>query len=190
MNIEELKQSMALELMRQSGWDPDHPEEHPLEWDLSRPDSQYSMCVEQASHMTDFLLTQLMQIPDPEAEEEFHNGRLKEFEKRREDSFLDAPYSEEELEEDSFLDEYGHIRRTKTNTISASLFIFMDAGTGNPRYVSDVRQWLAAVDKAGIPDDTEIDGQLYLDYDLEGPIETIECGECGQKDIIISNHEH
>lgn len=174
MEVEDLKQRMALELMRQSGWDPDHPEEHPLEWDLSRPDSQYSMCVEQASHMTDFLLTQLMTIEAPDEEEP----------KRLYDM------DDEENPEDSFLDDYGHIRRTKTNTTSASLFIFMDAGTGNPRYVSDVRKWLEAVDKAGIPDDTEIDGQLYLDYDIEGPIETIECGECGQKDIIISNHEH
>ncbi len=175
MNVEELKQHMAVELMRQGGWDPDHPEQFPIEWDLSRPDSQYSLCVEQASHMTDFLLAQLMTIEDPEEEEK--PQRLYDFD-------------DEENPEDSFLDEYGHIRRTKTNTTSASLFIFMDAGTGNPRYVSDVRQWLEAVDKAGIPDDTEIDGQLYLDYDIEGPIERIECGECGKYDMIVSNHEH
>lgn len=167
MNIEEIKQSMALELMRQGGWDPEHPEEFPIEWDLSRPDSQYSLCLEQASHMTEFLLQQLMQIQDPEFEEE-----------------------EEEEEQESFLDQYGNIRREKTNTTSACLFIFMDAGTGNPRYVSDVREWLANVDRAGIPDDTEIEGQLYLDYDLKGPIETIECGECGKKDVIVSNHHH
>lgn len=166
MNIEEIKQSMALELMRQGGWDPEHPEEFPLEWDLARPDSQYSMCVEQASHMTDFLLKQLMNISDPELDED------------------------DEEEEEPFLDQYGNIRRESTNTTSACLFIFMDAGTGNPRYVRDVREWLANVDKAGIPDDTEIEGQLYLDYDLKGSIETIECGECGKKDVIVSNHNH
>ena len=66
----------------------------------------------------------------------------------------------------------------------------MDAGTGNTRYVKDVRKWLENVDKAGIPDDTEIDGQLYLDYDLEGAVDQIECGECGEKDIIVTTHNH
>jgi hypothetical protein len=166
MNIQSIKDALAIEMMKGGGWDPDHPEEHPIEWDLTRPDSQYSMAVDQASKVTDFILQQIMNMSD-ESDDEL-----------------------EDEEEESFLDEYGHIRRNQTNTTSASLFIFMDAGTGNPRYVSDVRKWLENVDKAGIPDDTEIEGQLYLDYDLKGVIETIQCGECGASDMLISTCGH
>ncbi len=176
MQTEDLKQAMALEMMRRGGYDPEHPEKDPIEWDLSRTDSQYSICLEEASHLTDFLLIQLMSIPSEEAEDDVENERLYEF--------------DVEEEEESMFDEYGHLRRDRTVTTSASLFIFMDAGTGKPRYVSDVREWLEKVDKAGIPDDTEIEGQLYLDYDLDGVIETIECGECGNKDMLISTCGH
>lgn len=169
METSDLVESLALEMMRQGGFDPDNRDESPIEWDLNTKDSQYSICRDMAAHYVPYVLKELMTISPEDSEYEF---------------------DDEENPEDSFLDEYGHIRREKTNTTSACLFIFMDAGTGNPRYVRDVREWLANVDKAGIPDDTEIEGQLYLDYDLKGVIETIECGECGKDDIIISAHSH
>jgi hypothetical protein len=43
----------------------------------------------------------------------------------------------------------------------------MDSGTGKPAYVGDVRDWLDEVDRAGIPDSTELDGHLYLSYDFK-----------------------
>ena len=178
MQIDDLKENLALQMMRDGGFDPENRGESPLEWDLDREDSQYSICKDIASDHVDFILTQIMSFPTQEAEEEANNG-----------DFLEFGF-EDEKEKTSFLDEHGNIRREKTNTTSACLFIFMDAGGGNPIYVKDVRQWLANVDAAGIPDNTEIEGQLYLDYDIKGPIETIECGECGRKDIIVSNHEH
>lgn len=49
---------------------------------------------------------------------------------------------------------------------SAALFIFLDTPEGTPTYVKDVRAWLDAVDKAGVSDDTEIDGFLHLTYDF------------------------
>jgi hypothetical protein len=96
---------------------------------------------------------------------------------------------EEEMEEESMFDEYGHLRREQTNTTSATVFIFMDAGTGNPRYVSDVREWLARVDRLGVSNDTEIEGSLYLSLDIDEPYtERIECGGCGKKDILLTVH--
>lgn len=74
-------------------------------------------------------------------------------------------------------------------TTSAALFIFCDAGIGNPLYVRDVRQWLKAVDRAGIPDDTEVEGTLHLSFDIRNPnLERIECGECYHKDVLITEH--
>lgn len=170
MEFDELKEALTLQMMRDGGFDPENREDSPIEWDLSRNDSQYSICRDIASNHVDFILSQIMSLPSDET--------------------IEAEYEFDDDDEQSFLDEYENIRREKTNTTSASLFIFMDAGTGKPRYVRDVRDWLANVDKAGIPDDTEIEGQLYLDYDVKGHIETIECGECGRKDIIVSNHKH
>ena len=50
-------------------------------------------------------------------------------------------------------------------TKNAALFIFLETPEGTPTYVKDVREWLKAVEDAGIPDDAEIEGQLYLSYD-------------------------
>lgn len=160
-DINQLKQELALQLTDELMKGWD-PKESPLEFDATRPDSQISLNYESAVHAVDFIVDRLM------SEE----------------------HEEEDEEDESIFDEHGHLKRKQTNTTSASLFIFMDAGTGNPRYVKDVRKWLENVDKAGIPDDTEIDGQLYLDYDLEGAVDQIECGECGEKDIIVTTHNH
>jgi hypothetical protein len=78
---------------------------------------------------------------------------------------------------------------TETVTSSACMFIFMDAGIGNPRYISDVREWLSRVDELGVPDDTEIEGTLHMSYDIVEPIiERIECIECGVKDVLLTVH--
>lgn len=50
-------------------------------------------------------------------------------------------------------------------TKNAALFIFMETPEGTPTFVKDVREWLKAIDDAGIPDDAEVEGQLYLSYD-------------------------
>ncbi len=167
-DINQLKEELALQLTDElmKGWD---PKENPIEFDATRPDSQLVLNYESAKHAVDFVVDRLM---SQESEE------------------FDEPEEEEEEEKESIFDEYGHLKRKQTITSDASLFIFMDAGTGNPRYVKDVRRWLNLVDKAGIPDDTEIEGQLYLDYQIEGTFDQIECGECGKMDTIISNHEH
>jgi hypothetical protein len=162
-DINELKLELALQLTDElmKGWS---PQDNPLEFDATRPDSQLSLNYESAVHAVNFVVDRLLS--------------------------QEHEVEEDEDEDESIFDEYGHLKRKQTNTTSASLFIFMDAGTGNARYVSDVRKWLENVDKAGIPDDTEIEGQLYLDYDLNGLAENIECGECGKKNLIISTCGH
>lgn len=104
---------------------------------------------------------------------------------------LDEEIDDEEIEP---VLEYPQYRmgshRSQTVTRSNATFIFMDAGVGNPAYVRDVREWLKAVDEAGISDDTEVEGTLHLDYDLEpNSIERIECGECNEMDVLLTVHK-
>jgi len=128
-----------------------------------------------------------------------------EWDKTRDDSQYSMIYEDvdfivnqllnEEIEEE---EEFEYIKvpqsrlgsyRSQTVTRSNATFIFMDAGVGNPAYVKDVRDWLKAVEDAGIPDDAEVEGTLHLDYDLEpNNIERIECAECGAMDVLLTVH--
>jgi hypothetical protein len=158
--VQRIKDSIAESIMKRNGWTEESKTTNPLDWDPNREDSQYAMVIEETNYIVDAFLNAL----DSE--------------------------TEEEEEEESIFDEYGHIKRDETNTTSAAIFIFMDAGTGNPRYVSDVREWLATVDRLGVPDDTEIEGTLHLSFDIRNNpyIERIECGGCGAKDVLLTIH--
>jgi hypothetical protein len=161
--IDRIKQTIAESIMQRNGWTEQTKTENPIEWDLSRNDSQYSMVVEETNYVIDAFLQELA------------------------DTTEDT--QEEDIEEESMFDEYGHIKRDEPVTTSGVVFIFMDAGTGNPRYVSDVREWLARVDRLGVPNDTEIEGTLHLSFDIDDPYtERIECGGCGTKDILLTVH--
>jgi hypothetical protein len=134
-------------------------ESSPIEWDKTRSDSQYSLIYEDV----EFIVNQLLN-EEIEDEEEF-------------EPILETP-----------LYRMGSYR-SQTVTRSNATFIFMDAGVGNPAYVRDVREWLKAIDDAGIPDDAEVEGTLHLDYDLEpNNIERIECAECGAMDVLLTVH--
>ncbi len=134
-------------------------ESSPIEWDKTRSDSQYSLIYEDV----EFIVNQLLN-EETEEEEEF-------------EPILEVPQPR--------LGSY----RSQTVTRSNATFIFMDAGVGNPAYVRDVREWLKAVEDAGIPDEAEVEGTLHLDYDLEpNNIERIECAECGAMDVLLTVH--
>jgi len=165
--IDRIKESIANSIMTRNGWTEESKTTNPHDWDPNSKDSQYAMVIEETNYIVDTFLEELSEIsPEYEDEEE-----------------------EETTEPESLFDEYGHIRRPQTNTTSAAVFIFMDAGTGKARYVSDVREWLNRVDRLKVPDDTEIEGTLYLSYDIEEPyIERIECGGCGTKDVLFTVH--
>jgi hypothetical protein len=161
--IERIKEVIAEAVMRRNGWDEESKTANPIEWDITREDSQYRMVAEETDYIVDAFLEELAKVESEDDEEtEYEFG---------------------------VLDEYGHIKRDETNTTSAAIFIFMDAGTGNPRYVSDVREWLKRVDRLGVPDDTEVEGTLHLSFDIDNPYtERIECGGCGKKDILLTVH--
>jgi hypothetical protein len=158
-SIEELKHNITTNLLLSRGFD---PKDTPIEWDKNREDSQYSLIYEDVTFIVNELLNE-------------------------------NSYEEEQEEEFEPILEYPEYRmgsyRSQTVTRSNATFIFMDAGVGNPAYVRDVREWLKAVDDAGIPDDTEVEGTLHLDYDLEpNKVERIECGDCGTMDVLLTLH--
>jgi hypothetical protein len=168
--IEKIKEVIAQSMMRRNGWTEESKTTNPLDWDPNSEDSQYAMVVDETNYIIDTFLEELSGFELEEDEYEFEED-------------------EETTEPESLFDEYGHLRRPQTNTTSAAMFIFMDAGTGKARYVSDVREWLKRVDRLGVPDNTEVEGTLYLSYDIEEPyIERIECGGCGTKDILLTVH--
>lgn len=75
------------------------------------------------------------------------------------------------------------------SAITTRLYVTMHSKDGEVR-IADVREWLAKVDSLKVPDDAPIQGTLQLVIDFDGPAETIECGECGQDDIILGTHKH
>lgn len=170
--IEQIKLKITEEVMAKRGW---KREENPLEFVLNNPDSQMNMIYEDTDIIIDAFLAHLATIED---------GQLN----------LNDEVEEEETEdeeEESIFDEYGHIKRKATHTTSACIFVFMDAGTGNPRYVKDVRKWLAKIDRLGVSDDAEIEGSLYYSHDVDlQDAERIECLECESKeDLLLTVHK-
>lgn len=138
------------------------PKGDPIEWDATREDSQYALVYDDVNFVVNQLLDE-----EIEADEEEEYEPVLEYPQYRMGS-----------------------HRSQTVTRSNATFIFMDAGVGNPAYVKDVREWLKAVDEAGISDDTEVEGTLHLDYDLEpNSIERIECGECSEMDVLLTVHK-
>lgn len=81
-------------------------------------------------------------------------------------------------------------KKTKNNIKkSASVFIFAKAEDGEALYISDVKAWLTEVSKLNLPDNTEIEGSLFLCLDLAEPsAEVIHCGECDHADILLATH--
>lgn len=160
--VQKIKDQLAIAMMVRAGWKLEEMNQYPIEWDPNREDSQYAMTIDEANYTVDAVLKMIE----------------------------DMSSEDEDDDDDSIFDEYGHLKRSQTNTTSAALFIFMDAGTGNPRYVRDVREWLAKVDAVRIPDDTEIEGTLHLAYDVElENVERIECLDCGEKDLLLTTHK-
>lgn len=145
-----LKHKVANALMTRHGWDRTNPL-HKLEFDPQNPDSQYSMAFDDANIAVETFIASLLDL---------------------EDNVLDESPEVATSIPDSTVDtgEPTEVRHYSTNPAiirSSSLFIFMDSGKGKPAHVGDVRDWLHAVEDAGLPDSTEIDGTLYLNYDTQ-----------------------
>lgn len=64
-------------------------------------------------------------------------------------------------------------------TSNTSIFLFCKAPDGEGITIKDVREWLEKVDELRLPEDTELEGALYLCVDTENVIVSrIMCGEC------------
>jgi hypothetical protein len=141
-----LKHKVANALMARHGWDR-NVELHKTEFDSENPHSQYAMAFDDATIAVETFIDALLGLEDSDSELPLDVA------KSIPDSYVDI--GEEERGENPSIQK------------SASLFIFLDSGTGKPAYVGDVRDWLEEVDNAGIPDSTEVDGHLYLSYDVK-----------------------
>lgn len=163
--IEQLKLKIATKIMHDRGWKEEDREKEAIEWDLTRDDSQFSMVYEDTDFVIDAFLEELSTI---------------------EDSQINLNDEIDEEEEESIFDEYGHFKRPQTHTTTAAIFVFMDAGTGKPRYLKDVRKWLANMDRLGVSDDAEIEGFLHYSHDLNlKDAEKVECLNCQNKDDVL-----
>lgn len=149
--------------------------EDPIEWDSNRSDSQYSI----ARDMVEFIVNGTIEA-------------IKNFSDDPSDSTSEQD-DEDDLDTKIEIDQYGkHLMGLQKGAVRqhANFFIFLsNPEPGIPIRVSDVREWLARVEELGVPDDREVEGNLYLDYDFDSTeVEKIECGECGQFDIITTTH--
>jgi len=162
-SLDFLKKRVADALMADHGFVHD-PAKYDIEFDPDDPDSQYSMVWADASIAVDTFIEALLDLGDEALEEE-------------------EPEPEPSDEPRSPFDNPS-IRSSNTT------FIFLDPGDGNPRYVGDVRDWLAIVDGLKIPDSTEIEGSLHLDYDIKPAsyVQAIDCGECEKDDVLVGTH--
>jgi hypothetical protein len=188
--LDRIKETITEALMNSRGWDEISKEKNSIEWDPNREDSQYSLIKEDVNFVVDEFVEQLAGLEQDELEEEYVFDDEKDEDEDEDGHGHTHDHGHDHTHEhENIFDEYGHIKRTQTNTTSAAIFIFMDAGTGNARYVKDVREWLATVDRLGVPDDSEVEGTLHISVDVREPyIERLECGGCGSKDVLLTVH--
>jgi len=129
----ELRDRIAHALMQAHGYSKEEPISK-LEWDPERPDSAYSMMLEDADVAVEAIMT----------------------------TYLDATENEEP-------EALTGVVSPASSSVSqtAGIFIFLNSEPGTPLYVKDVRDWLDAVSRTNIPDHTEVEGSLYLSYDIK-----------------------
>lgn len=137
--VDFLKHQVAKTLMLHHGWDVNDPL-HKTEFDPENVHSQYSMMYEDAEIAVEAFMDGLLNLDQAD--------------------YSSAPSN---LDNASRADDHQNPSIQK----SVAIFISMDSGKGKPVFVGDVRDWLAEIENAGIPDSTEIEGHLYLSCDIE-----------------------
>ena len=171
-----LKSKVANSLMRYHGYDRRDPE-HKEEFNSENPNSQYSMMFADADIAVATLLDTLMDLNIEEDDTEAPSPLLG----------VVQPEATEQEDWSQYVPK--PVPKPTAVSISSALFIFMETPPGEPTYVSDVRDWLAAIDDAEIPDNTEVEGTLHLSYDRTHSTATkIECGDCGKFDTVLAEH--
>lgn len=175
-----LKSKVANSLMRYHGWDRRDPLQK-LEFDSENPHSQYSMMFADADIAVTTLLDTLMDLDIQDDEDVPATNPLLGV------VHPDTKVDTGEPEQEEFFPE--PVPEPSAVSISSALFIFMETPPGVPTYVSDVRQWLYAIEDAAIPDDTEVEGYLHLSSDKQhNGASRIECGDCGAFDTVLAEH--
>lgn len=168
--VEQIIDKLSRQMMLNNGY---NETDNPVEWDLNIEDSQHAIVRE----MVGFVVTNTIEEINAAMPEEEESDEA----------------SDTSSEQQIHVDQYGkhHMELDKGAVRQhANFFIFLsNPEPGIPILVSDVREWLARVEALGIPDSREVEGSLYLDYDFDSTVvEKIECGECGQFDIITTTH--
>lgn len=169
----EIIDTLTRQLMLGNGYQED---EDQIEWDPNRSDSQYSISRDMVEFVVNGTIEAIKNFPDDPS-----------------DSTSEQDDEDFESKVKIEIDQYGkHLMGLQKGAVRqhANFFIFLsNPEPGVPIRVSDVREWLTRVEELGISDDREVEGNLYLDYDFDSTdVEKIECGECGQFDIITTTH--
>lgn len=174
--------------LKSNGLNPEDPSTNAVELDESNEDSQLYAWMMTAQEAFDFFMETLSDLND----RGYEVGLTPE---EQEEGETENP---ENIAYDFFGENLGNGGKSYPQASASSsvhksgvVFVFLENTPGAPKYVGDVREWLAEVDSLGIPDDTEVDGQLYLDYDISlKTSERSECLHCGSRDdILLTVHD-
>ena len=171
LNSEEFRnivvEHMTLKWLEQNNLDPSDPKTPAIELDLDREDSQAHNWKLTAEEAYDYFLEALEKIEK--------SG----YEVADSDDEAGDPVS------DYVHDNFGGEKtqpavEQKTEPSgavhkSSMISLFMRTPPGVPTYVGDVREWVAEVNSLNIPDEVEVEGELFLTYDQD--IITSEVGE-------------
>jgi hypothetical protein len=161
-----------------NGLDMSDPKTSQYELDESNPDSQFSAWRDTASEAFDLFIEALARIENSGYEVDFS------VEETDDVMSVVADYVQDNLGNGSREPE--EPKPVNAVTKSSTVFVFMQTSPGVPTYVSDVREWLAEIDSLGVPDSTEIEGELFLSFDnkiVTG--ERLECLTCGDKEDVL-----
>ena len=185
---------------KRAGCDPSDPNTNDAELDLTNPDSQMSMAKDTAEEAFEIMMNTLSDITSRGYDLDFDEEGF-----HAEEDWDEHPEYDEQTKAEltAWLDEQlGNgrkefpVKETEKETdpavfSSTATFVFLETPPGVPVYVSDVRKWLEEVDRLGIPDTQEVDGQLYLNYDVDIVSgERMECLECEDRsDILLTVHK-
>lgn len=184
---------LTLQWLKQNNLDPADPNTPAIEIDENEETSQLNAWKLTAEEAYDYIIEALEKID--EMGYEMEDSEEEEEEEEEGDSDLLRDYINDNLGNGQKIFAGHPIPELKVSggavDKSTMISIFMRTGPGVPTYVSDVREWLAEVDSLEIPDDAEVEGELFLTYDkdiLTG--ERSECLYCGDKqDILLTVHD-
>lgn len=184
LNLDEFRnifvEHATVSWLKRTGLDPSDPNTNPVELDENNEDSQIYAWAATAHEAFDFLIETLHSITEKGYDLRFD-----------EDTEQDAPATEDNVKK--FMGRSIPELPKPQGAVhsSGAVFVFLETPPGVAKTVGDVREWLARVESFNIPDTQEVDGNLYLDYDMDVLSgEKSECLYCGNEDdMLMTLHE-